>query len=53
MAKIYVIEVTRTAYAKKTIEVEADTQEEANEAALKEAANVDFGSGYDADYDIL
>lgn len=49
----YQVEVTRTAYAKKTIEVEADSQEEANEKAIEEAANVDFGSGYDADYDVL
>lgn len=50
MAK-YNISVTRIGYACRTIEVEADSQAEAEDLALEEAPNLEF-SEHDSDYEI-
>lgn len=50
MAK-FQIPVRRIAYAFSTIEVEADTLEQAQELALEEAPNLEF-SEKDADYEL-
>lgn len=48
----YKIEVCRVGYSFRTIEVEADNEEQAEEIALDEAPNYEF-SEKDADYSVV
>lgn len=47
----YSITITRTSYASKTFNVEADNEKEAKEKALNEAYNTSFQED-NADYDV-
>ena len=48
----YTIEVTRVSFCTRDIEVEADSQEEAEEKALEEAPGLLFDDEVDAEYTI-
>jgi hypothetical protein len=47
----YYVEVTRTSYARQTVEIEADSVRQAESLAMKRAPDEDF-STYESEYEV-
>jgi hypothetical protein len=50
--KKFEVVVTRTAFSAKTIEVEAENEEQARQKAVDEAGGYEFPTEYAADYEV-